>query len=198
MARKRHVPVKKRAKKKASGEAPAASTPEAPLVAPGDAGVKPRAPVIAQSKPKALLSAVRDDMGVPDDILVELKGTTGWLMFAAVLQFLGALGCLVVGGLLILQAVLLQGSMNAGEVRVSVGSLGAIAVAAGFLIGMFIYLMLGLRMVRFCNAVGRVRQSGDEHDLEFVLGYLRGIWQILGASILVMLVLSVVSALIAR
>lgn len=193
------MPVKKRAKKKAAAESPATAA-DAPLVAPGNAGESGvrRAPVIAQSKPKALLSAVRDDIGVPDDILAELKGTTGWLMFAAVFQFLGALACLVIGGLLILQAVLLQGSMSAGEARVSVGSLGAIAVAVGFLIGMSIYLMLGLRMVRFCNAVGRVRQSGDEHDLEFVLGYLRGIWQILGASILVMLVLSVISALIAR
>jgi len=198
MKRKRHVPVKKRARKKQPD--PPASSSGAPMVPASSAatGEGPKAPLVSPSKPKQMVQGVREDTGVPDEILEELRGTTPWLTFFAVLNFISAVGCLALAGFTVVGALVVNTPVDGETAAVSSSTVGLLVVAVGYLIGMLVYISLGLRMLQFCKAVSRVRYSADPKDLEFVLAFMRSIWQVIGAMLLVGIVMGVLSVLFAR
>ena len=62
---------------------------------------------------------------------------------------------------------------------------------------MAVFLTLGFRMRRFSKSIDTVIESNRENDLEFVIGYLRSIWQLLAGAFLAALVISAIAAFFA-
>jgi hypothetical protein len=143
-------------------------------------------------------SAVRDVAGgtgmLTDTIINALKKTRPWVLFLAILGFIGA-------ALMAVMAVpMLMGSAMMGRLEgVDAQELGAMA-GAGIMIGMGVlylvsaalYFMASLYLLRYAGAIKRAVSSLSVGDLEAALGQQASFWKLVGIMALIFIVLLVI------
>lgn len=129
------------------------------------------------------------ESGVPEDLIEELTRTQKSISFARAIQFFVALLFLALGiTWLVMQ--LRSGAELAGNeaATLSADTFVLVVQLAGCGIASIILASIGLRMHRFLKAIDALESSRDENDLEFVVGYLRGVWILIGGSFIALMI----------
>ncbi len=124
--------------------------------------------------------------GVSEDVAGQLAKTHRSLIFASILQYLGAALCLGWG----IAALIGRETTGGGGTDPSTLQAGTLIVGlkiAAAVLGITIFLALAVRMHRLMKAAEALEKSRQEEDLEFALGYLRGVWMLLGGSFIALL-----------
>ncbi len=132
--------------------------------------------------------------GVPEDLVDELTSTQRSIGIAQFFQVMGAAMALSIAVVVLLRSGIFRGGSlaNASASTLSADVFVVAIQVAAALIAMTIFLAITFRMHRFTQAITALDSSREEDDLEFVLGYLRGFWTLLGGSFVTMLVVCTV------
>ncbi|MBW2455037.1 MAG: hypothetical protein JRI68_11030 [Deltaproteobacteria bacterium] len=118
-----------------------------------------------------------------DRMVAHLKGTRPWVLFLAVLMFLGA-AFMVLGGI----AFALTGALGA---RGLVGPAEAVGAGMVYLVGGAVYFLFGYLMYRYTSAIGRLVVSNRTVDIEDALDAQRVFWKASGITAVVMIAIMV-------
>lgn len=122
---------------------------------------------------------------ITDTMLQAMRGTKGWVLLIGILLFISAaLFVIIALGMLVGGAAL---GMGADAPRGVMAGISGAYVLFGLL-----YLFLGLYLVKYSSAIGRLLSSGQSADLEDALDQQRKFWKLAGVLVLIMLVLMVV------
>lgn len=119
-----------------------------------------------------------------------LSQTRPWVMFMAVLLFLGAALCLLAGA-----AMVFTGSMvrNAGGTAAPGFGPDFMLILAGiYVVLAIIYGLLGWYLVRFFSAIGRLTTTRQSVDLETAMKAQMQFWRVLGITTIAGILLYIV------
>ena len=112
------------------------------------------------------------------------------LSFARIIQFFAAFLFLALGATwLVLNLRSDAGGPSAEAATLSAGVFVLAVQLAACAIAFTILCAIGFRMGRFMKSIDSLESSQNETDLEFVVGYLRGIWVLIGGSFTAVLVI---------
>ena len=122
--------------------------------------------------------------GVTGRILEAMRGTRPWVLLISIVV-------LIVASLTILSTL--------GTILVGIVGAGALGGQGGLLIGIsliygvmsFIYIMMGIYLLKYSSAIGRLLQSTDMQDMEDAMESQRKFWKLTGIITIIMLVLMV-------
>jgi len=185
--KKGRIPVKKVAgRRKREPEKPSALAPKvdgAPRQMNLPTPPRSERPPINVARPP--VAREPEDSIVPEGIVLELASARGWILFAAVLQFIAATGVFLTMawlGFLAYMAGRGDGSQPFTVNRAFYAGLGGVI---GAFIVFLVFLGLGLRMTGFAASVRALAVTSEGEDLEAALIYMRRFWQLIGASFLV-------------
>lgn len=129
---------------------------------------------------------------ITGEMIDAMRGTKPWVMLIGVLMLIGA-GFTVLAGL----GMMFGGSM------MSRGPAGApptallMGMGAAYLLFSLIYVFLGVYLVKYSSAIGRLLSSGQSADMEGALEQQRKFWRLAGVLSLVGLVLAVLGIIAA-
>lgn len=141
-------------------------------------------------------AAVRDTAiggeAITQEMIEALRGTKGWVMLIAILMFIGA-AFLVLGGL----GIAFGGWMTSRAQPVGVPAGLFLGMTVFYLIGALVYIFLGVYLVRYAGAIGRLVQSGAASEMETALEQQRKFWKLAGILALISIVLAVIGILAA-
>ncbi|MFO7567974.1 MAG: hypothetical protein R6X02_35360 [Enhygromyxa sp.] len=112
--------------------------------------------------------------GVSDRTVAALRKTRPWVVFVAVISFVGA-GFGLLGGLVLV-------TQSVGE--------GLVAIFGSVLV-----LLPGVAMIRYSQAINRLLHGGGVAELEQSMEAQASVWQIFGIYLLIYLVLVVLAVL---
>jgi Family of unknown function (DUF5362) len=122
---------------------------------------------------------------ITDAMLDALRGTKGWVRLIGILAFIAA-AFTVVAAIAMTVGTGMMGS------RRGVPPAGVMAlVGVIYLLGGVIYTFLGLYLVKYSGAIGRLMREGRVEAMEAALQYQRKFWRLAGIMSLVMLALVV-------
>ncbi|MGI9335891.1 MAG: hypothetical protein ACR2RL_22315 [Gammaproteobacteria bacterium] len=119
--------------------------------------------------------------GVTEGLLLQLRGTRGWVRFIAIVL-------LVVAAFTLLAAL----AMIGGMVPAGLGSFGFV-LAGLYLMGTVFYAVLGIYLFRYASAIGRALTSRAVSDVMQALGLQRRFWRAASILALIGCVIGVIS-----
>lgn len=142
------------------------------------------------------LAAVRDTAisgaAITPEMIEALRGTKGWVMLIGILMFIGA-AFFVLGGL----GIAFGGWMTSRAQPVGVPAGMFLGMAVFYLIGALVYIFLGLHLVRYAAAIGRLIQTGAATEMEAALEQQRKFWKLAGVLALISIVFAVIGIVVA-
>lgn len=129
---------------------------------------------------------------ISTEMIEALRGTKSWVMLIGILLFIAAAFSVLAG-------------LGIGFSGMITGRMQANSPPAAFFLGMgavyvfmaLIDIFLGLYLVRYSSAIGRLVQSGAAAEMEAALEAQRKFWKLAGIVALVMLVLMIVGVVAA-
>jgi hypothetical protein len=124
------------------------------------------------------IDAPEDQSVVPDGIVEQLRGTRPWVLFLAVMGFVGA-GLMVLLGLFTFAA----GSLGSGRDKLP-GAIGLVYVVLAAL-----YVWPSLYLLRYGSAITRLVRDPHMERLGVALGHQRAFWKLLGIMTVVVMAL---------
>jgi uncharacterized membrane protein len=144
-------------------------------------------------------SAVRDVNGgagvMTDTIINALKKTRPWVLFLAILGFVGAALTLLVGISVIISSVML-GKVEGIDAEIApFGSGMMIGLGVVYAAMALIYFFSSLYLLRYAGAIKRLSSSLSVADLEAALTQQASFWKLIGILALISIVLMVVMLL---
>lgn len=122
---------------------------------------------------------------ITESMITALTQTRPWVIFLAVLGFIGA-GLLVIGALFMLIVAVAGSNFGSSSSNFS-GGLGA-GVAIVYLLFAGIYVLPSLLLIRYGAAIGRIRIEGGR-AFEEALRHQKAFWQTFGIMVVVIMVL---------
>jgi hypothetical protein len=123
--------------------------------------------------------------GVTEAMKEALRGTKGWVKLVGVLFFVGA----VFTALGAVAAFAMPAMMGAGKGGMP---MGAMAFMALLYVGIaLVYVFLGLYLLNYSGAIGRLLVDGQAASMETALQSQQKFWRLAGIIALVMVVISV-------
>lgn len=129
---------------------------------------------------------------ITEEMINALRGTKGWVLLIGILMFLGAaltsLGAIV---------VMFGSAMIGASVKGGAPSAMFIAMGAVYILMAVIYIFLGLYLVKYSSAIGRLISSGHAAELEAALQQQRKFWRLAGVLALIMIVCMVLGIIAA-
>jgi len=135
--------------------------------------------------PQAAVADVSRGGGISDEMLDALRGTKPWVLLIGIVLFVSS-AFMVLGAFGMIAAGSMGGSPNGPPRGVFAG------MGVGYVIGAVIYIVMGVYLVKYSSAIGRLLQSGDGTDMEDALASQRKFWKLAGILTLVGIVLAVV------
>jgi hypothetical protein len=141
-------------------------------------------------------SAVRDVNGgagvMTDTIINALKKTRPWVLFLAILGFVGAALTLLVG-----IGAVLGGMFEGGGAAEQTPFSGGMMIGLGVVYAAMalIYFFSSLYLLRYAGAIKRLSSSLSVADLEAALTQQASFWKLIGIMVLISIVLTVVMLL---
>ena len=124
---------------------------------------------------------------ITEEMISALRGTKGWVLLIGVLMFLAA-ALTSLGGI-----IAMFGSAMMGAAGAKGGAPAGMFVGMGavYLLMAVIYVFLGLYLVKYSSAIGRLIASGQAADMEAALQQQRKFWRLAGVLALIMIVFMV-------
>jgi len=123
--------------------------------------------------------------GITTEMLDALRGTKPWVLLIGIVLFISS-AFMVLGAF----GMIAAGSMGGAPNGPPQGAMTAIG--GGYVIAAIIYIVLGVYLVKYSSAIGRLSQSGDGIDMEEALVSQRKFWKLAGILTLLMIVVAVV------
>lgn len=120
-------------------------------------------------------SSGQPGVGVSDRTVAALRKTRPWVVFVAVMNFIGA-GFVIIGGLGVMTKSAAEG--------------------IGMIIGAVLVLLPGVAMIRYGQAINRLLHGGGVAELEQSMEAQASVWQIFGIYLLIYLVIIVLAAIV--
>jgi hypothetical protein len=129
---------------------------------------------------------------ITEEMIDALRGTKGWVLLIGILMFLGA-ALTSLGGIAVMFGSAFMGASAKG------------GLSGGFFIGMgavyivmaVIYVFLGLYLVKYSSAIGRLISSGQAGDMEAALQQQHKFWRLAGVLALIAIVFMVLGIIAA-
>ncbi len=117
------------------------------------------------------------------EMIDALRGTKGWVLLIGILLF-------IAGAFTVIAALGIGFSGWMGARALPNGPPAGIFLGMGvvYLIMAFIDILLGLYLVRYSSAIGRLLQNGDAGEMEAALHAQRKFWKLAGVLALIMIV----------
>ncbi|CAN5273083.1 hypothetical protein BH11PSE11_BH11PSE11_28490 [soil metagenome] len=128
---------------------------------------------------------------VTDGVLSALRGTKGWVMLIGVMMFILASITGISGGAMVIGGALSDSGMKGMSPAALLG------MGVFYLIITLLYVFIGLYLVKYSSAIGRLLVSRHSDDLESALHQQRKFWRLSGVLTLVSCVLGVLGVLAA-
>lgn len=129
--------------------------------------------------------------GITDAMLDAMRGTKPWVLLIGILLFISA-------AFIVLAAV---GLMAAGTIGANKAggppAAAMLGMGAMYVVGAVIDVVMGIYLVKYNSAIGRLLESGSATDMEDALGSQRKFWKFAGVLALVMIVVSVIGMIAA-
>ena len=144
-------------------------------------------------------SAVRDVNGgtgaITDTVINALKKTRPWVLFLAILGFIGAALTLLVGIAVVISSMMM-GNLEGMDAEIApFGSGRMIGVGVLYAVMAVIYFLSALYLLRYAGAIKRLSSSLSVADLEAALEQQASFWKLIGILVLISIVLTVVMLL---
>jgi predicted membrane channel-forming protein YqfA (hemolysin III family) len=137
--------------------------------------------------PHAKVADVAQGGGIITVGMVEaMRRTRPWVLFIGVLLFLAA-AFSVMGGLAAVAGMVLMANARDNLPGVVVAAMGIF-----YLVASVIYVFLGVHLLKYSSAIGRLVASGHGQDMEDALQSQHRFWRLCGALALVGLVVALV------
>ena len=121
-----------------------------------------------------------------------MRGTKPWVLLIGILLFVGA-AFSVIGGVGVM-----AGSAMIGAARGGASASFFVGMGAIYLVAAIIYIFLGLYLVRYSGAIGRLLNAGQASDMEEALQHQRKFWRLAGIMAVIMIgfmVLGIIAAI---
>jgi hypothetical protein len=136
--------------------------------------------------PQANASDVSVASGPMTVVMVDaLRGTKPWVLLIGILLFVGAVFS-VIGGLGVMASSAMMGAARGGAPAAMFVGMGAM-----YLVVAVVYVFLGMYLVKYSSAIGRLVSGGQSGDMEDALRQQRKFWKLAGILILIMMVFAV-------
>lgn len=129
---------------------------------------------------------------ITEEMVNALRGTKGWVLLIGVLMFLAA-ALTSLGGIVAMFGSALMGAGAKGGAPAGL----FIGMGAMYLLMAAIYVFLGLYLVKYSSAIGRLIGSGQAADMEAALQQQRKFWRLAGVLALIMIVFMVLGIIAA-
>lgn len=127
------------------------------------------------ASPSADLDAPRSTNGGITAAMIEaLRKTKGWVLFLGILLFLGA-GFMLLAALGIMAAATLGGGTKSA---LPTGMI--IGMSVFYLVFAVLYVLLGIYLLRYSSAIGRLMKDGDSAAMETALQSQQKFWRMAG------------------
>jgi Family of unknown function (DUF5362) len=120
---------------------------------------------------------------ITEEMISALRGTKRWVLLIGILMFLGA-ALTALGGI----AALFGSAMMGAGVKGGLPTGVMIGMGAVYILLAVIYVFLGLYLVGYSSAIGRLVGSGQAGDMEAALQQQRKFWRLAGVMALIMMV----------
>lgn len=132
------------------------------------------------------------------DIRKELAGTRPWVMFIAIILFIGA-GFMLLGGLGSLASFLFIGPIGGPDLGSDAGfAIGTgIAIGIAYVLFSLFYLLPAILLLRYANKIEVFLKSNDRSQLVDTLMQQRKFWKFVGILTVVMIALSIIGGILA-
>ena len=141
--------------------------------------------------PRADVADVNRPSGnITDAMMESLRGTKPWTMLIAVVLFITA-GFLLLGTFGVVIGGMVMSTMG-GEAAPNSMPLVFLGIGIVYLMLTVIYFMLGLYLVKFSTAIGRLLTSGQPAEMASALEQQRKFWKVAGIMTIVGIVLMIV------
>jgi len=114
-----------------------------------------------------------------------LRGTKPWVLLIGNVLFISS-AFMVLGAFGMMAAGTMGGTPNGPPRGVFTG------MGVGYVIGGIIYIVMGVYLVKYSSAIGRLVQSGSAGDMEDALVSQRKFWKFAGILTLLMIVFAVI------
>lgn len=137
--------------------------------------------------PSAVAPSAADDAAVPDGVLEPLRATRPWVLFLAIVGFIGA-GLMVLLGL----AMLAMGGARGGPGAGMPAGIGLVYVVLAAL-----YIWPSLHLLRYGSAITRLVRDPHMERLGVALGHQRSFWKLVGIMTAVVLALYPIGIVVA-
>ncbi|MEZ5301221.1 MAG: DUF5362 family protein [Verrucomicrobiales bacterium] len=115
--------------------------------------------------------------GISDEIISELRGTRPWVLFMAILIFIGS-------GFMFLAALIMMLGSAASKMGGAGVALGAVYIVMGA-----IYIAPGVLLFRYASAIRALTYSRTADDLRLALSKQRVFWKFVGIITICVIVL---------
>jgi hypothetical protein len=119
-------------------------------------------------------SSGQPGVGVSDRTVAALRKTRPWVVFVAVMNFVGA-GFMILASLIIMTKSAAEG--------------------IGMIFGSVLVLLPGVAMIRYGQAINRLLHGGGVAELEQSMEAQASVWQVFGVYLLIYLVLATLAAI---
>ncbi len=121
-----------------------------------------------------------------------LRGTKGWVKLVGIMLYIGAAFTVLA------MAMVIFGAGTMGGIKQGAMSLVMMIAICGFyLLIAAIYIFLGMYLLNYSKAIGRLLVDDEVNTLEVALQAQQKFWRLAGIMVLVMLVVSVIGILAA-
>ena len=138
--------------------------------------------------PRAAVADVEFAGGnITGDMIEAMRGTKSWVMLIGVLMFIAAAFTVLAALMMMFGSSMMSRSPAGAPPAALLTGMGA-----AYLLFSLIYVFLGLHLVKYASAIGRLLASGQSADMEDALNQQRRFWKLSGVLALIMIVVFVI------
>ena len=129
---------------------------------------------------------------ITGEMIEAMRGTKSWVMLIGVLMFIAAVFTVIAA-----VAMMFGGSMMGRTAAGAPPTALFMGMGVAYLFFALIYVFLGLHLVKYSSAIGRLLASGQSADMEDALNQQRKFWKLSGVLALIMIVFFVIAMIAA-
>jgi len=123
---------------------------------------------------------------ITGEMIEAMRGTKSWVMLIGILMFIAAAFTVLVAIMMMFGSAAMVGKGQSAPPGVFLG------IGIVYLVTAVIDLFLGLHLVKYASAIGRLLASGQSADMEDALNQQRKFWKLAGMLALIMIVVFVI------
>jgi hypothetical protein len=130
---------------------------------------------------------------ITGEMIEAMRGTKSWVMLIGILMFIAAVFTVIAAVARMFGSSMMMGRTPAGAPPTAL----FMGMGVAYLFFALIYVFLGLHLVKYSSAIGRLLASGQSADMEDALNQQRKFWKLSGVLALIMIVFFVIAMIAA-